>query len=62
MTDKQWYFNRVTGQPEYGMISPDSQRMGPYKTRQDALDAWKIVKERNATWNEQDRQWNRWGK
>ena len=36
--------------------------MGPYKTRQDALDAWKIVKERNATWNEQDRQWNRWGK
>ena len=47
MADKQWYFNMVTGQPEYGMISPDSQRMGPYRTRQDALDAWKIVKERN---------------
>ena len=45
--EKQWYFNTVTEQPELGMVSPASHRMGPYKTREDALDAWKIVQERN---------------
>ena len=53
--EKQWYFNTVTEQPELGMISPASHRMGPYKTREDALDAWKIVQERNIKWEEQDR-------
>mgnify|MGYP000688870320 CR=1 FL=1 len=48
--EKQWYFNTVTEQPELGMISPASHRMGPYKTREDALDAWKIVQERNIKW------------
>ena len=28
--EKQWYFNTVTEQPELGMISPASHRMGPY--------------------------------
>ena len=58
--EKQWYFNTVTEQPELGMISPASHRMGPYKTREDALDAWKIVQERNIKWEEQDREWKRW--
>ena len=40
--EKQWYFNTVTEQPELGMISPASHRMGPYKTREDALDAWTV--------------------
>ena len=39
--EKQWYFNTVTEQPELGMISPASHRMGPYRTREDALDEWK---------------------
>ncbi|KAA8816170.1 hypothetical protein [Bifidobacterium vespertilionis] len=55
MADKQWYFNTVTEQPELGMISPVQHRMGPYKSREDALRAWEIVKERNAKWEEQDR-------
>lgn len=54
--EKQWYFNTVTEQPELGMVSPASHRMGPYKTREDALDAWKIVQERNLKWEEQDRE------
>ena len=58
--EKQWYFNTVTEQPELGMVSPASHRMGPYKTREDALDAWKIVQERNLKWEEQDREWKRW--
>ena len=47
--EKQWYFNTVTEQPELGMISPASHRMGPYKTREDALDAWKIVQQMGRT-------------
>lgn len=58
--EKQWCFNTVTEQPELGMVSPASHRMGPYKTREDALDAWKIVQERNLKWEEQDREWKRW--
>ena len=46
--ERQWYFNTVTEQPELGMISPASHRMGPYKTKEDALDAWKIVQERTS--------------
>ena len=57
-SEKQWYFNTVTGEAELGPQSPISQRMGPYRTREDALDAWRIVAERNAAWEAQDRQWN----
>nr|WP_241676989.1 hypothetical protein [Bifidobacterium jacchi] len=60
MTDRQWYFNTVKEQPELGMLSPSSQRMGPYKSRQDAIDAWKIVKERNLLWEETNRKWSKW--
>ena len=79
MTDdnkKQWYFNTVTEQPELGMISPASHRMGPYRTREDALDeqrmgpyktkedaehAWDIVVDRNARWEEENRRWKNYG-
>ncbi|NMM93101.1 hypothetical protein [Bifidobacterium oedipodis] len=57
MADKQWYFNMVTEQPELGPKSPIDQRMGPYRSREEALHAWDIVKSRNAEWEEQDRQW-----
>ncbi|WEV63490.1 hypothetical protein [Bifidobacterium sp. ESL0732] len=58
--NKQWYFNTVTGKPELGKLSPVGQRSGPYKSRKDAEDAWKIVKERNLIWDEQNRKWNAW--
>ncbi|WEV53563.1 hypothetical protein [Bifidobacterium sp. ESL0704] len=58
--DRQWYFNTVTGKPELGKLSPVGQRSGPYKSREDAQDAWKIAKERNLIWDEQNRKWNAW--
>lgn len=58
MADKQWYFNMVTGEPELGPLSPVDQRMGPYASKQDALDAWEIVKKRNKAWDDQERQWD----
>ena len=36
----QWYYNTVKQRAEYGKISPIEQRMGPYKTKEDAEHAW----------------------
>ena len=47
----------VTGEPELGPLSPIDRRMGPYDSREDAMNAWKIVHERNRRWEEQDRRW-----
>ncbi|WP_314686864.1 hypothetical protein [uncultured Bifidobacterium sp.] len=58
MTDTRWYFNTSTGRPEQGPLSPASHRMGPYRSREEAMDAWKIVRERNLVWDAQDRQWH----
>lgn len=57
MKPKKWYFNMRTGKPELGPQSPVGERMGPYDSEEDALDAWKIVEERNRLWEEQDRDW-----
>ena len=46
----QWYYNTVKQRAEYGKISPIEQRMGPYKTKEDAEHAWDIVVDRNAKW------------
>lgn len=60
--DKRWYVNTRTGKPELGMISPMSQRMGPYATYDDALHAKQIVQERNALWDAQTKAWDDWDK
>lgn len=57
----EWYFNTSTGEPELGKLSPANQRSGPYKSRKEAEDAWKIAKERNLIWDEENRKWNDWG-
>ncbi|WEV72958.1 hypothetical protein [Bifidobacterium sp. ESL0790] len=57
----EWYFNTSTGEPELGKLSPVNQRSGPYKSRKEAEDAWKIAKERNLIWDEENRKWNDWG-
>lgn len=57
---KEWYFNTNTGEPELGKLSPSNQRSGPYKSRKEAEDAWKIAKERNLIWDEQNKRWNAW--
>ncbi|WP_236630800.1 hypothetical protein [Bifidobacterium aemilianum] len=53
----RWYLNTQTGQPELGMLSPATQRMGPYRSREAALKAWRIADRRNDDWEEEDRRW-----
>jgi hypothetical protein len=57
---RDWYFNSVTGKAELGKLSPIGQRVGPYQSRKDAEDAWKIAHERNLIWDEQNRKWDTW--
>ncbi|MDD6373105.1 MAG: hypothetical protein PUF97_01210 [Bifidobacteriaceae bacterium] len=56
----QWFFNTKTQQPELGPQSPANVRLGPYKTREAALKAWEIVRQRNAKWEQDDHEWNAW--
>ena len=58
---KPWDFNTVKKQAELGMVSPIEQRMGPYKTKEDAEHAWDIVVDRNARWEEENRRWKNYG-
>ncbi|MFT8703949.1 hypothetical protein [Bifidobacterium aquikefiricola] len=55
--DQLWYFNTVKQEAEQGRISPVSDRMGPYQTQEEAMNAWKIFNERNKQWEDQDREW-----
>ncbi|MFT8592765.1 MAG: hypothetical protein ABF747_04035 [Bifidobacterium sp.] len=56
--DELWYFNTVTKQAEQGRQSPVANRMGPYESREDAMNAWTIFNQRNKRWEDQDREWN----
>ena len=61
MADTQeWYYNTVTGEVEQGPQSPMQNRLGPYKTREDAQKALEIAKKRNKKWDDPDRAWNSW--
>ncbi|GGI13264.1 hypothetical protein GCM10007377_05090 [Galliscardovia ingluviei] len=55
---QQWYFNMRTGKVELGKLSPVTERMGPYASKEDAEHAWQIVQTRNKRWEDDDRKWN----
>ncbi|MBP3223465.1 MAG: hypothetical protein J6M18_06030 [Actinomycetaceae bacterium] len=57
MLGKKYYFNTRTHKVEYGKQSPWIERMGPYKTYEEASLALDIVKERNTIEDEKDREW-----
>lgn len=53
----EWWFNPVTRQVEHGRLSPWTDRMGPYPTRQDAEQALERARRRAEAWDEADRRW-----
>ncbi|OJX63840.1 MAG: hypothetical protein BGO95_08200 [Micrococcales bacterium 73-13] len=52
--EPEWWFDVRTKQAELGPQSPSSDRIGPFKTREEALRAEQIVAERAAAWNDED--------
>lgn len=56
--EKNWYFNIRTHQAEYGRISPLQDIIGPYATKEEALEALSTVAKRDKEWEEEDEKWN----
>lgn len=53
-----WYFNLTSGEVEQGLVSPWTDRMGPYPSREAAAQALATAKARNEAWDAQDEEWN----
>ncbi|MDA0289770.1 MAG: hypothetical protein O2828_04705 [Actinomycetota bacterium] len=50
----QWWFNHKTGEVEQGMQSLGLHRDGPFASREEALRAPEIARERSRAWDEED--------
>jgi hypothetical protein len=52
---EQWWYNHKTGEVEQGRQSLGLHRDGPYATKEEALRAPEIAKERSVAWdNDED--------
>ena len=55
--DKEFWFNPETREVEEGRVSPWTDRMGPYPTREAAQAALEKAEARTEAWDEADRRW-----
>lgn len=53
-----YYYNTRTGEVEQGLVSDWTDRMGPYRTAEEAAHAMEIAARRNQQWDEADREWD----
>jgi hypothetical protein len=53
----EFWFNPETGEVEQGRVSPWTDRMGPYPTREAAQAALAKAADRSEAWDEEDRRW-----
>jgi hypothetical protein len=54
MDQEQWWYNHKTGEVEQGRKSLGLHRDGPYPTREEALRAPEIAKQRAIEWEKED--------
>lgn len=54
--DNEWWFNLRTQQVEQGLGDPNSERLGPYATEDEAAGVLERMRARNAAWDAQDSQ------
>ncbi|MEY3317418.1 MAG: hypothetical protein RLZZ503_620 [Actinomycetota bacterium] len=52
----EYWFNTKTMSVEVGMQALALYRIGPFETREDAENAFEILKSRSETWSEEDEQ------
>lgn len=53
-----YYYNLETGKVEHGLISDWTDRLGPYRTHDEAANALQRAQQRNKEWEDQDREWD----
>jgi hypothetical protein len=59
-SERKYWYNSVTGEVEFGMLSPSTDRIGPFDTAAEAADALEVVKRRSAAWAEEEASENGW--
>ena len=52
---EQWWYNHKTGEVEQGRQSLGLDRDGPFVTKEEALRAPEIARERSRAWDEEDK-------
>lgn len=52
-SDQYWY-NTRTGEVEYGRLSPNIDRAGPFSSLEEAKKAPEIIAERSRRWREEE--------
>ncbi|MDR5700159.1 SPOR domain-containing protein [Agromyces aerolatus] len=53
--EHQYWYNMHTGEVEQGFQSPSVDRVGPFKTREEAEHALEILRANSAKWAEEER-------
>ncbi|MBO9577857.1 MAG: methionine aminopeptidase [Microbacteriaceae bacterium] len=51
--EPEWWYNERTGEAEHGRQAHGVDRIGPFRTREDAQRAPEIVAERARRWREE---------
>ncbi|WP_180359652.1 hypothetical protein [Miniimonas arenae] len=57
LTENGYYYNLTSGEVEKGLVSPWTQRMGPYRTAAEASAALETARKRSQSWDAEDRRW-----
>lgn len=52
--EHQWWYNLNSGEAEFGPGAPNSERLGPYATQQEAQHALELAHERSEQWDAED--------
>jgi len=52
--DEQWWYNDRTQEVEHGPQSGAQDRIGPFRTREEAERAVEIVRERSRQWADEE--------
>lgn len=58
MIVSKWWFNLMTKQVEEGPGAPNSERLGPFDTKEEAELALEKARLRNEEWDAQDANWD----
>ncbi|GAB3599374.1 SPOR domain-containing protein [Microbacterium tumbae] len=60
-SERKYWYNSVTGEVEFGFISPSADRVGPFDTEAEAAQAPELLKKRSAAWAEEETAEDGWG-
>lgn len=52
--ERKYWYNSVSGQVEYGLVSPGVDRIGPFDTQEEAAHAMETLRKRSEDWDVED--------